>query len=242
MDLPALVFLAAVLAIKEAGLPIPVPGDVLVIGAGVAATRGGLPAVAIVVVLIIATVVGGAVQFMLVRGRARTAILGVLARFGLRETTVERGAARLRNGGATKVAVARMTPGVRIVAIASSAIAGVATATFLTGLVVGNGVFLTGHFLLGLVVGEPAVRLVAGAGVGLVAVGVSIAVLGAAGWWLIARRRSRLRAAAGASAGGDSAGGDSAAEGLALLDWTDACCPACLALAMVVPARSAPTP
>lgn len=76
MDLPALLFLAAVLAIKEAGLPIPVPGDLLVIGAGVAATRGGLPVVAIVVVLVAATVVGGVVQFVLVRGRARTSSSG----------------------------------------------------------------------------------------------------------------------------------------------------------------------
>lgn len=233
MDLPALLFLAAVLVLKEAGLPIPVPGDVLVIGAGVAASRGGLPAVAIVVVLIAATVVGGIVQFVLVRGRARSAILGLLARFGLRPTTFERGAARLRSGGAAKVAVARMTPGVRIVAIASSAIAGVATATFLTGLIVGNGIFLTGHFVLGLVVGEPAVRLIAGAGFGLIAAGVGLAVLGAGGWWLIARRRARLRAAAG---------GDSAAEGLAPLDWTDACCPACLVLAVVVPAQPAARP
>jgi membrane protein DedA with SNARE-associated domain len=230
LDLSALLFLAAVLAIKEAGLPIPVPGDLLVIGAGVAASRGGLPVVAIVVALVAATVVGGIVQFVLVRGRARTAVLGLLARFGLHPATVERGAARLRSGGATKVAVARMTPGVRIVAIASSAIAGVATASFLTGLIVGNGVFLTGHFLLGLIVGEPAVRFIAGAGLGLIAAGVALAALGAGGWWLIARRQSRLRAAAG---------GDSPAEGLAPLDWTDACCPACLALAVVVPARSA---
>lgn len=226
MDLPALVFLAAVLAVKEAGLPIPVPGDVLVIGAGAAAARGGLPVITIVVVLIAATVAGGAVQFVLVRGRARAAFLGLLARVGLRPAIVERGAGRFRSGGAATVAVARMTPGVRIVAIASSAIAGVTTTSFLTGLVVGNGVFLGGHFLLGLVVGEPAVRLVAGAGVGLLAGGIGLAAIGAVGWWLIARRRSRLPAASR----------DPGAAGLVPLDWTDACCPACLALAVIAPA------
>jgi hypothetical protein len=126
-----------------------------------------------------------------------------------------------------------MTPGVRIVAIASSALAGVATATFLTGLIVGNGVFLGGHFLLGLAVGEPAIRIVSGAGPALIAAGVGLAVLGAIGWWLIARRRSQLRAGAGA---------DSASEALVPLDWTDACCPACLALAVILPARTAPAP
>jgi membrane protein DedA with SNARE-associated domain len=223
MDLPALFLLAAILAIKEAGLPIPVPGDLLVIGAGVTATQGGLPPPAIVVVLVGATVVGGIVQFVLVRGRARSAFLRTLARFGLRQETVELGAARLRSGGAAAVAVARMTPGVRIVTIASSAIAGIATTTFVVGLVVGNGVFLTGHFVLGAVVGPPAVGLATQAGPALLALGVGLALTGAAGWWLIARRRSRLRAAAGASAN----------DGLAALDWTDACCPACLALALI---------
>lgn len=225
MDLTALLALAAVLAVKEAGLPIPVPGDLLVIGAGVAASRGGLPLPVVVVVLVLATVVGGAVQFVLVRGRARSAVLRLLARFGLRPSLVERGAERLRKGGATTVAVARMTPGVRIVAIASSAIAGVGTTSFLTGLVVGNGVFLSGHFALGAIVGEPAIGVVSGAGSALVIGGVGLAVLGAAGWWFLARRRSRR-----------GAGEASAAEGLAVLDWTDACCPACLALAIAVPA------
>lgn len=226
MDLPALAFLAVVLTVKEIGVPIPVPGDLLVIGAGAAAAHGGLPAPAIVIVLIAATVVGGLVQFTLIRGRARAAVLSLLGRVGLRQETVERGAGRYRSGGATTVAVARMTPGVRIVAIASSAIADVGLRSFLVGLVIGNGIFLTGHFVLGLIVGEPAVRLVSSVGTGLLAGGVALAAIGAGGWWLIARRRSRSGAAAAATR---------AAAGPALLDWTDACCPACLALAIVAP-------
>jgi membrane protein DedA with SNARE-associated domain len=223
MDLPALAFLAAVLAVKEAGLPIPVPGDLLVIGAGAAAAHGSVPAPVVVVVLVAATIVGGLVQFWLLRGRARTAFVRVLGRFGLRAETVERGTGRLRDGGAPAVAIARMTPGVRIVTIASSAIAGIATTSFVLGLATGNAVFLTGHFVLGLVVGPTAVGLVSGAGPALVAAGLALAALGAAGWWLIARRR----------AGAPATVGTGPTEGrLAILDWTDACCPACLALAV----------
>jgi membrane protein DedA with SNARE-associated domain len=224
VELPALAFLAAVLTVKEAGVPIPVPGDLLVIGAGASAARGGIPAAAIVVVLIAATVIGGAVQFALLRGRARTTLLRSLARVGLGEASIERGTGRLRSGGARTVAVARMTPGVRIVAIASSAIAGVSLTSFLAGLLVGNGVFLTGHFLLGLLLGQPAIALVSSAGTGLLVLGIAFAVLGGAGWWLIARRRAagRARATAGSTVAGRPA-----------LDWTDACCPACLALALI---------
>ena len=230
MDLAALAALAAVLTVKEAGLPIPVPGDLLVIGAGVAAARGGLPAPAIVIVLVGATIVGGIVQFALVRGRARAAVLRLLGRFGLGAATIERGASRLRDGGAPAVAVARMTPGVRIVAIASSAIAGIATTSFVVGLAAGNAVFLTGHFVLGVVIGPPAVEIVARSGSALVAVGMGLAVLGAAGWWLIARRRASVAGEDGTVTGG--------AGETAVLDWTDACCPACLALAVMAPVRT----
>jgi membrane protein DedA with SNARE-associated domain len=231
VELPALAFLAAVLAVKEAGVPIPVPGDLLVIGAGAAAGRGGLPAAAIVVVLIAATVLGGAIQFALIRGRARTVVLRLLGRVGLGQASIERGAGRLRNGGATAVAVARMTPGVRIVAVASSAIADVGLRSFLLGLLVGNGVFLTGHFVLGLVLGQPAVQLVSSAGTGLLVLGLGFAALGIAGWWLIVRRRGTARAGAAAATNPATR---------AALDWSDACCPACLALALVAPARGEP--
>jgi membrane protein DedA with SNARE-associated domain len=226
VELTALGFLAALLTVKEAGLPIPVPGDLLVIGAGAAAAHGGLPPPAIVIVLIGATVLGGAIQFTLIRGRARAAVLRLLSRVGLPATTIERGAGRFRSGGATTVAVARMTPGVRIVALASSAIAEVSLRSFLVGLLIGNGVFLTGHFALGLILGEPAVRLVAGAGTGLIVAGVAFALIGAAGWLLIGRRRSRARAALA---------GPSTTSSETALDWTDACCPACLALAVLAP-------
>lgn len=228
MELTGLAFLAAVLAVKEAGLPIPVPGDLLVIGAGAAAAHGGLPAPAIVIVLVGATIVGGAIQFVLIRGRARAAVLRLLGRVGLPAAAIERGAGRFRSGGAATVAVARMTPGVRIVAIASSAIAEVGPRQFLVGLLIGNGVFLTGHFVLGLALGEPAIRLVASAGASLILAGAAFALLGAVGWLLISRRRGR-------AAPDDS----SPTNGASALDWTDACCPACLALAVVVPRRSA---
>ena len=229
MELPALAFLAAVLTIKEAGLPIPVPGDVLVIGAGAAAAHGGLPVPAIILALIAATVAGGAIQFALIRGRARAAILGLLARVGLSPSTIDRGAGRFRRGGARTVAVARMTPGVRIVAIASSAIAGVELRAFLAGLVVGNGVFLTAHFVLGLLIGRSAVQVVASAGSDLIVAGVALAAIGAAGWWLIARHRARSQAAAALAVSRDANPVPTA------LDWSDACCPACLALAIVAP-------
>jgi membrane protein DedA with SNARE-associated domain len=205
--------LAALLFVKEAGVPIPVPGDLVVIGAGIAAGRGDLDPLSTLVVILAAGLVGGVIQFLLVRGVGRRPLLAVLARVGVPAARPEAVAGRLRDRGATGVAIARATPGVRIVAIAASGLAALPLARFTAGLVVGNGLFVSGHFVLGLVVGPPAMALVAG-GTGPIVVGlVAVGIAGAVGWWLIRRLR----------------GGTSPAVG----DWADACCPACLALGAI---------
>jgi membrane protein DedA with SNARE-associated domain len=208
-----LVGLAALLFVKESGVPIPVPGDLVVIGAGIAAGRGDLDPVPTLALILVAGIVGGVVQFLLVRGVGRRPLLAILARVGVPAARLEAVAARLRERGATGVAIARATPGVRIVAIAASGLAALPVGRFLAGLTVGNGVFVSGHFVLGLVVGPPALALVTGA-TGPIVVGLLVlGVVGALGWWLIRRRR----------------GGASPAIG----DWADAACPACLALGAI---------
>jgi membrane-associated protein len=218
VDALAIGGIVAVLLVKEAGVPIPVPGDLIVSGAGVA--LAGNPSLAILVLILIlaAGYVGGAVQFVLARQVLRRPLLAALARVGVGEARVEALAARLRRSGARGVALARMTPGVRIGAIVAAGLAAIPFAAFITGLVAGNGVFVAGHFALGYALGASATRLIAGAGgIALVVAGaVVLAGVGALGWTLL--RRSRRRAAD---------------EGASVGDWADAACPACLAVSMV---------
>jgi membrane protein DedA with SNARE-associated domain len=111
-----------------------------------------------------------------------------------------------------------MTPGVRIVAIAASALAGIPAAAFVVGLAVGNAVFIAAHFGLGYLIGEPVLTVLGGALAPMAIVGAGLAALGLAGWLLVTRRRRAM-----------GEGGTVAAAG----SWADACCPACLALAVV---------
>jgi membrane protein DedA with SNARE-associated domain len=232
MDPAAIVGLAALLFVKEAGVPVPVPGDLLVLGAGVAAAGDpGVGAVTLAAILG-AGYAGGGLQFLLVRGKLRLAIVGLLVRFGVPRDRIEALANRLRRGGACSVAVARATPGVRIGAVAASGLAGLPLPVFATGLVVGNTVFVGGHFMLGLAVGVPALGAIQAAGGVMVAVVVvlGLAALGAAGWMLVRRRRvaGGPPSIAPAMRGGEA--------GLAA--WADAACPACLALAVATHAPS----
>lgn len=205
------------LLVKEMGVPIPVPGDLIVLGAGAAVARSNDPPVIALVAVIAATVAGGAVQFLLVRGAARPMVLGILRRVGVGESRIEAVADRLRRRGATGVAVARTTPGVRIVAVAAAGIAALPFPRFLAGLAAGNALFVGGHFALGFALGPAAEDLATRVGgIGLVVVG-AIVVLGAIGWvgWRLIRRRASSHAV-------EVAG-----------DWSDATCPACLVLGAV---------
>lgn len=206
--------------LKELGLPLPVPGDLLVIGAAIISTRNA-PGPALTLLAILAVgVAGGAAQFLLVQGPGRWLVLGALARIGVDGDRLERVAAPLRRTGARGVAAARVTPGVRTVVIPASALAAMSFAPFIGGLAAGNTLFVGGHFVAGLLVGDAALEIVARLGA---AVAIGIALLAAAGllaWIALTRRRHVAHHAL-----------DDAEESMA--SWADAACPACIALAVV---------
>jgi membrane protein DedA with SNARE-associated domain len=217
-----LVGLFGLLLVKEMGLPIPIPGDLVVIGAGIAAAHGELDPAAALAAVLTAGYAGGAVQFALVRG-GRGPALALLDRFGLRRHRIERHAARLRRGGVRGVALSRATPGIRVVAIAASAVAAVPFRRFALGLVLGNTVFVGFHFALGFAIGEPAIDLISRYGVALIVGSVAFALLvGAAAWWVLRGRASGLRGAGTPEASLDAD---------LFTDWADATCPVCLTLA-----------
>lgn len=220
MELGPLLGLVGLLFVKEAGVPIPIPGDLLVIGAGVAAAAdAGLAPVDLAAILV-AGFVGGSLQFLLVRGALRGPLLAVLARVGVPRERLDRLADWLRRRGTRGVAVARATPGVRIGAISASGIAALPFPAFLGGLVAGNTLFVGGHFALGFLVGAPALDLIRGLG-GVAAAAVALlgfALIGAVGWAWIRRRRAAASVAT-ASTG----------------DWADASCPACLGIGLLAP-------
>jgi membrane-associated protein len=214
---PGLLAILGLILVKEAGVPIPVPGDLVVIGAGVAARQGQLDPVVALVAIVVASIVGGVIQYGLLRTVARPALLRILGRV-MPADRLEQQTQRLRRGGTRSVAIARSTPGIRIVAIAASALAAIPGVAFVTGLAIGNALFIAAHFGLGYLVGQPIVAAFGGALGPIAVVVVGLAVIGAVGWAIVSRRRGR------AAVGSPVA---------TALEWADACCPACLALAVI---------
>lgn len=229
MELGPLLGLVGLLFVKEAGVPIPIPGDLLVLGAGVAAAANRGLAPLDLGAILVAGFAGGSLQFLLVRGALRGPLLAVLARVGVPRDRLDRLADWLRRRGTRGVAVARATPGVRIGAISASGLAALPFPAFLVGLVAGNSIFVGGHFLLGFVLGAPALAVIQGLGgaaAGVVAF-VALALVGAAGWaWIRRRRAASSRQTTGMSPATSGSSGD----------WADAACPACLGIGLLLPA------
>lgn len=214
MDVVAALSLAGLLLVKEAGVPIPIPGDLLVIGAGVASAGNPFGALVALVIILVAGYLGGGIQFTLARGALRRPLIALLTRFGVAQSRIEALADKLRRGGARGVAIARVTPGVRVPAIAASGVAALPMRDFAPGLVIGNTLFVGLHFMLGFVVGVPAAAVLERYGLWLLVGGVALfAAIGAIGWLIVRRRRTGTRAA--------------------LSSWADAACPACLGLALL---------
>lgn len=233
MDLLPVLGLIGVLFVKEAGVPIPIPGDLLVLGAGVAAAGTGAGGAVVLAAILLAGFAGGSLQFLIVRGTLRERLLRVMARLGVPRVRLEALADWVRRRGARGVAIARATPGLRVGAIAASGVAELRYGVFLPGLVAGNTLFVGGHFVLGFVVGPAALATVSGAGGAVVLAGAvgALAVVGAIAWTIVRRRRlQRAHVSPIERVLGDNLAGYGT--------WAEAACPACLALTIIGSARS----
>jgi membrane protein DedA with SNARE-associated domain len=222
------------LLLKEIGVPIPVPGDILVLGAG-AATSGRPEAAAWLLAILLAGYVGGTIQFFLVRGAMRGPLLALLRRLGVPQARLDAMAETLRDGGVRAIAVARATPGLRVAAIAASGIAALPPRTFLTGFVIGNTIFVGSHFDLGFVLGKPAVGIASELGnpTVLAAILVGLSAAGAIALVRIRRRRTVALAIGEGTRATSTLHPVHVPEEGVFGAWADASCPVCFTLAAV---------
>lgn len=216
-----LVAIFAIMMLKEIGVPVPIPADLIMLGAAASAaagkfdTQGGF--IAVFIAILIPMFIGGIVQFTLARGPGRAFVYRVGKYIGLTETRLEKAMNAVRKGGMTAVTVGLTTPGVRIATVPASGLANLPFSVFLPGLLLGSAFFLGWHFALGYL-GGLALALLSLPPIVLIGILVVVVVLGIIGW-RYARRRSRAQ-------------GQEIGAGEAYLEWADASCPACIAIAL----------
>jgi membrane protein DedA with SNARE-associated domain len=199
--------LVAMLAM-DAGIPLPIPTDLLLLLIGERAAAGVFPVWAAALGLELVAVGGSTLLFIAATGPASFLIARLGPRVGLTQSRVEGAARIVKRGGRGSLALGRATPGLRAATVLAAASARLSPAYALPPLILGSSVFLQAHLVLGYFLGPPARQLFERAGVPVILGALLLMAIGAAIWWL--RRGGR----AGARA------------------WTEASCPVCLAVAV----------
>jgi membrane protein DedA with SNARE-associated domain len=200
--------LFVVMLLKEIGVPIPIPSDLLMIGAGVQIASGAYGVPELLLALAVAALIGGSFQFFVARSAGRAVVYRLAAKIGVGAERLDRAIERIGSGGTRAVVVGLNVPGARAAVIPAAGLARMSFVPFAAATVVGSLIFYGWHIALGYVVGPAAGAILERSATLLVAGVVALGVLGAVGWWLL-RRRARSGA---------------------VVAWTEAACPACLAI------------
>ncbi|HEX5014613.1 MAG TPA: hypothetical protein VFV72_10710 [Candidatus Limnocylindrales bacterium] len=214
MDALALGGLFGFILIKEIGIPLPVPGDLIIIGTG-AYLATNLPAAGVALAaILLAGFIGASAQFFVFGTALRRPLLGALERLGVGAVRIEKLSDRYRAGGTKAVALTRMTPGVRVAVIPAAALAAMSFKVFLPGVVVGNTVFVTAHFGAGYLFGGYAREVIERVTDPMIVTLVVLVLLAVGGLFVLARRRRT----------------DAAQRTDTYECWADCSCPACVAV------------
>src|SRR2546425_12416743 len=80
--------------LKEIGIPIPVPSDLLMVGAGVQIATGAYSLVALLLALAVAVFIGASIQYFLARSAGRAVVYRLAPLGGLRAGRPDPAAAR----------------------------------------------------------------------------------------------------------------------------------------------------
>ena len=144
------------LAVEEAGVPIPVPGDFLMLTLGVRARDGGVVLWQVIAAMEAGTVLGSILLYLVARRGGR----GVVERYGryigIKPQQLDRAQAQLQRHGALAVLVGRLFPGLRVLTAIACGIFNVPFRVFVPAMALGGLIYIVGYTLLGYFAG-PAV-------------------------------------------------------------------------------------
>jgi membrane-associated protein len=203
------------LLIEEAGVPVPVPGDFLMLYLGVRAGQGRVPLWQAILVMELATIIGATFLYFV----ARIAGRGLVYRYGrFIRLTPERldGAEKwLARHGFVAVLLSRLVPGLRILTAVACGVFDVPAHVFIPAMALGGLLYIVVYTMVGYWFGQPVLDLLERVHLPLGLLG-SLVPLAIIAWWTwrarqgIPRRPMRLsgsadhwhRVRAGAVAGG----------------------------------------
>ncbi len=208
-----------IMLIKELGVPVPIPSDLIMITAGVQAATGAYGLIELILLLILSMLVGGSIQFLIARKAGREVLYRLGGLIGLTAERLDRAGESLRGRGSLAVFLGLNIPGARAGIIPAAGLAGLSYPSFALAMVTGSGIFYAWHFALGYIAGPAATTLLEGLHLPVGPILLGLALLGLIGWLFLRSRRKRGAAERAALDG--------------LHSWTEAACPACLSITLL---------
>jgi membrane protein DedA with SNARE-associated domain len=194
----------------EAGVPIPVPADLVMFTVGERVAAGKFPLWLAVTSFEVIAVLGTTALFVACRGPARRIIARFGPRLGLTEARLRRAAAFAETRGRPGLALGRGTPGLRTLTVIAAAVSGLNGRRALPALILGSSVFLQLHLILGMLLGPLAVQAFDQAK-GPAIIALAVLAAGTVVFWRVRRRK---RAAAPGA-------------------WMEASCPVCIGVSLL---------
>lgn len=222
LDSYGLLAIFGIMLLKEFGIPVPIPGDLIMLGVAARAAQGRMSPVEAFVAILVPMLIGGFTQFVIARGPGRALIYRIGRRIGLTQARLDRAMDRIRRGGTAAVVVGLTTPGLRIATTPASGLANLAPRAYVPGLVLGSAFFLGWHFAIGYAGGAALAAFNVSTPM-LLLIGIAVIVFGILAM-VIARRRKAY-----------THHPETAQESFA--NWTDAACPVCAALTLAQATR-----
>jgi membrane-associated protein len=178
--------------IEEAGMPVPVPGDFLMLVLGANARAGRVPLWEGVLALELATLIGATVLYFVARRAGR----GLVFRYGrymhLTPERLGRAEAWLSRRGSLAVVLGRLTPGLRVATAIAAGVFEMPFWNFLPSLALGGLLYILVYTLLGYFFGPAVLGAVAGVHLPVGMLGSLIPLVLLAIWVARARRGLHL--------------------------------------------------
>jgi len=196
----------ALLVPMEAGVPIPIPDDLVMLLIGERVAAGEFSWWIAILGLEIVAIAGTSLLYFGFRGAGRVVETRIGPRVGLTEDRLARTRRFIERRGRVALVVGRLTPGLRTVTGAAAGGSGLSARHALPPLFIGATIFVQLHLVLGILVGPLARQAFEEAKGIATAVGLAL-LLAAAAYWFLRRRR------------------------VGIAGWDEAACPACLGLA-----------
>jgi membrane-associated protein len=197
LDQHGLVAAFVFLLIEEAGVPVPVPGDFLMLILGVRARQGEVPLWQAIAVMEAATLIGATCLY----AAARLAGRGLVYRYGrfvrLSPERLDSTEQWLKQHGSRAVFLGRLVPGLRIVTAVACGVFEVPVWVFVPAMALGALAYIVAYTLVGYFLGPPVLVTLEGLHLPFGLLGQLIP-LGVIIWWTVRARQALRRKQASA--------------------------------------------